>query len=119
MDWDGDRFDEKRAFWVTDDEDPIQSDSPKRGFRSWTKVSERLMRPRARHSADQQCTLQSTQEALGKDVFVFLSHKGLVADPSWTWSAKDDWLDRGWLHCIGRYGEWEDKYFTKPDDTWS
>ena len=54
-----------------------------------------------------------------EDVYVFLSHKDNEADPSWTWKAKDDMLERNWLHCIGEHGEWDDQYFTKPDDTWS
>jgi hypothetical protein len=40
-------------------------------------------------------------------------------DPSWTWKDKDDMPERNWLHCAGGNGDWDDRFFAKPDDTWS
>lgn len=54
---------------------------------------------------------------LSDDVWLFLAPDNMYGDISWTFKAKCDELEINWLRCLGAKGDWNDKFFNKPDDT--
>jgi len=114
MDWNTGDFGEKRAFWASASEPPyLRMAKSENGSKYDASL---LCRPKQGAGTNNVLYSPSNRR---RRMFIFSWLHSAMQNGTWTWFAKKDRLDINWLQCQGKYGEWDDRLATKPDDTWS